>query len=92
MKTKYSKVTVRAFSTIITIKTRPIKNWCFKGNEFAREFQKICRTQRIHIYSTMKETKPGFVECTTRSKKVFTVIGETRVTRKITSYPKLSQL
>ena len=45
MKTKDSGETARAFSTIITDKNPPIKNWVDEGPEFAGEFRKFCTAQ-----------------------------------------------
>ena len=41
MKTKDSKVTVRAFLIMITKENRPKTNWVDKGTEFAGEFEKL---------------------------------------------------
>ena len=69
MKTKDSKETVRAFLTMITKKNRPKKIWVDKGTEFAGEFKKLSKAERIQIYSTMSETKAAFAERTIRSLK-----------------------
>ena len=69
MKTKDSKETVRAFLTMITIKNRPKKIWVDKGTDFAADFEKFCKAERIQIYSTMSETKAAFAERTIRSLK-----------------------
>ena len=68
MKTKDSKETVRAFSTMITKKIDP-KSWVDKGTEFAGEFEKLCKAEGIQIYSTMSETKAAFAERTIGSLK-----------------------
>ena len=47
MKTKDSKETVRAFFTMITQKNRLKRIWVGKGTEFAGEFKKICKAERI---------------------------------------------
>ena len=62
MKTKDSKETVRAFLTMITKKNRPKKIWVDKRTEFAGEFKKLCKAEKIHIYSTLGETKAAFAE------------------------------
>ena len=69
MITKDSKETVRTFSTMITQKNRPKKNWVDKGTELAGEFKKLCKAEEIQIYSTMSETKAAFAERTIRSLK-----------------------
>ena len=69
MKTKYSKETVREFSTMITKKNRPYKTWVDKGTEIAGEFKKLCKAEGIKIYSTMSETKAAFAERTVQSLK-----------------------
>ena len=37
--------------------------------EFAGEFKKVWNGERLHIYSTMNETKAAFTERTSRSMK-----------------------
>ena len=69
MKTKDSKETVRAFSTMITKKESIPKNWVDEGTEFAGEFKLLCKAEGIQIYSTISETKAAFVERTIRSLK-----------------------
>ena len=69
MKTKDSKETVRSFSTILTKKSRPKINWVDEGKEFAVVCKKLCKAERIQIYSTMSETKAAFAERTIRSLK-----------------------
>ena len=69
MKTKDSKETVRAFSTMIPKKNRLKKIWVDKVTEFAGEFKKLCKAEGIQIYSTMSETKAGYAERTIRSLK-----------------------
>ena len=69
MKTKDSQETVKAFSSMITKKTRPKKIWVDKGTEFAGAFKKFCAAEGIQIYSTMSETKAAFAERTIRSLK-----------------------
>ena len=66
MKTKDS---VRDILTMITKKNRPKKNWVEKGTEFAGGFKKLCKAERIQIYSAMSETKAAFAEGTKRSLK-----------------------
>ena len=60
MKTKDSQETVKAFSSRITIRNRPKKNWVDKGTELARAFKKFCAAEGIQVYSTMSETKAAF--------------------------------
>ena len=69
MKTKDSQETVKAFSSMITKKTRPKKIWVDKGTEFAGAFKKFCIAEGIQVYSTMSETKAAFAERTIRSMK-----------------------
>ena len=69
MKTKDSKETVKAFSSMITKKSRPKKIWVDKGTEFAGAFKKFCVADGIQVYSTMSETKAAFAERTIRSLK-----------------------
>ena len=68
-KSKDSKETVRAFLSMITKKNRPKEIWVDKGTEFAGEFEKLCKAERIQIYSTMSGTKAAFAERTIRSLK-----------------------
>ena len=69
MKTKDSQETVKAFSSMITIRNRPKKIWVDKGTEFAGAFKKFCTAEGIQVYSTMSETKAVFAERTIRSLK-----------------------
>ena len=69
MKSKDSKETLRAFSSMITKKNRPRKFWVDKGTEFAGEFKKFCKAEGIQIYSTKSETNAAFAERTIRSLK-----------------------
>ena len=69
MKTKDSKETIRAFSTMITKTNRLKKSWVDKATEIAGEFKKFCKTKGIQIHSTMRETKAAFAERTKRSLK-----------------------
>ena len=69
MKSEDSKETVRAFLSMITKKIRPKKKLVDKGTEFAGEFKKLCKAERIQIYSTMSETKAAFAERTISSLK-----------------------
>ena len=69
MKTKDSQETVKAFSSMITKKTRPKKIWVDKGTEFAGAFKKFSAAEGIQVYSTMSEAKAAFDECTIRSLK-----------------------
>ena len=69
MKTKDSRETVKAFSSMITKSNRPKKIWVDKGTEFAGAFKKFCAAEGIQVYSTMSETKAAFAERTIRSLK-----------------------
>ena len=70
MKTKDSKERVRAFLTMITRKNGRQKTWVDKSTEFEGGFKKLCRAERIQIYSTMSDTKAAFAERTIRSLKI----------------------
>ena len=67
MKTKDSRKTVKAFSSMITKTNRPKKIWVDKGTEFAGAFKTFCTAEGIQVYSTMRETKAAFAERTIRS-------------------------
>ena len=67
MKTKDSQETVKAFSSMITKRSRPKKIWVDKGTEFAGAFKKFCAAEGIQVYSTMSETNAAFAERTIRS-------------------------
>ena len=69
MKSKDSKETVRAFLSLITKKNRPKNIWVDKETEFVGDFEKLCKTEGIQIYSTMSETKAAFAERTIRTLK-----------------------
>ena len=69
-KTKDSHETAKAFSSMITKKNRPKKNWVDKGTEVAGGFKGFCPAEGIQVYSTMKETKAAFAERTIRSLKI----------------------
>ena len=69
LKTKDSKETVRVFLTMFAKKNRPKKNWVDEGTEYAGHFRKLCKAERIQIYSTVSETKDAFAERTKRSLK-----------------------
>ena len=69
MKTKDSRETVKAFSSMITKRSRPKKIWVDKGTELAGAFKKFCAAEGIQDYSTMSETKAAFAERTIRSLK-----------------------
>ena len=69
MKSKDSEETVCAFLTNITKKNRPKRIWVAKGTEFAGEFKKLCKAEKMQIYTTMSETKAVFAEHTIRSLK-----------------------
>ena len=71
MKTKDSQETVKAFSSMITKRSRPKKIWIDKGTEFAGAFKKFCTAEGIQVYTTMSETKAAFAERTIRSLKNF---------------------
>ena len=49
--------------SMITKNNRP-KKWVDKRTEFAGEFKKLCKAERIQIYSSMSETKAAFAERT----------------------------
>ena len=61
---KKSQETVKAFSSMITKKSRPKKIWVDKGTEFAGAFKKFCTAEGIQVYSTLSETKASFGERT----------------------------
>ena len=67
MRTKDSKETVKAFSSMITKTNRPKKIWVDKGTEFAGACKKFCAAEGIQVYSTMSATKAAFAEPTIRS-------------------------
>ena len=69
MRTKDSRETVKAFSSMITKSNRPKKIWVDKGTEFAGAFKKFCAAEEIQVYSTKSETKAAFAERRTRSLK-----------------------
>ena len=69
MKTKDSQETLKAFSSMITKRSRPKKIWVDKGTEFAGACKKFCTAEGIQVYSTMSETKAVFAERTIRSLK-----------------------
>ena len=71
MKTKDSQETVKAFSSMITKRSRAKKIWVDKGTEFAGAFKRFCAAEGIQVYSTMSETKVAFAERTMRSLKNF---------------------
>ena len=78
LKTKGFQETVRAFLPMITTKDPPKKIWVDKATEFAGEFQKLCKTEGIQVYSTMSETKAPFAERAKRSlKKILYVTCKT---------------
>ena len=62
MKTNDSKGTVCVFLTLIAKENRPKELWVEKRTEFAGEFDKLCKTEGILIYSTMSETRAALVE------------------------------
>ena len=69
LKTKDSQETVKAFSSMITKRNRPINSWVDKRTEFAGAFKKFCTAEGIQVYSTMSETKAAFAERKIRSLK-----------------------
>ena len=69
MKTKDSRETVKAFSSMIRKRNRAKKIWVDRGTEFAGAFKKFCAAEGIQIYATMSETKAAFAERTKRSLK-----------------------
>ena len=64
MKSKTAFATVNAFKLILErAKTLPKKIQCDKGSEFFNSlFLKLCKENRIHIYSTFSENKACIVE------------------------------
>ena len=66
MKTKYSQETVKAFSSMITKKSRPKKIWVDKGTEFTGTFEKRAAEGK-QFYSNLSETTAAFVDRTLRS-------------------------
>ena len=60
MKTKDSQETVKAFSSMITKRSRPKKIWVDKETEFAGGFKKFCAAEGIQVYSIMSETNGSF--------------------------------
>ena len=65
---------------MITKKNRPNKIWVDKGTEFAGEFQKLCKTEGIQVYSTMNETTAAFAERKIRClKKTLPLHGRQRI-------------
>ena len=71
MKTKDSRKTVKDFSSMITKRNLPKKNWVDKGTDIAGVFKKFCAAEGMQVYSTMSETKAAFAERTIRSLKSF---------------------
>ena len=69
MQTKDSKETVKIFFQKDNKKESTKKTWVDQGTEFAGDFEKFCVAERIHVYSTMSETKATFAERTIRSLK-----------------------
>ena len=69
MKTEDSQETVKAFSSLITKRSRPKNIWVDKGTEFGGSFKKVCAAYGIQVHSTMSETKAAFAERTIRSQK-----------------------
>ena len=51
MKTKDSKETVKAFSSMITKRNRPKKIWVDKETEFAGAFKKFCTPEGMQVFS-----------------------------------------
>ena len=70
MKTKDSQETVKAFSSMITKRSRRKKIWVDKRIEFAGAFKEFCTAEGIQVYSTMSEIKAAFAERTIRSLKI----------------------
>ena len=66
LKTKDSQETLKAFSSMITKRSRPKKIWVDKGTEFAGAFKRFCTAEGIQVYSTMSEIKAAFAERTIR--------------------------
>ena len=68
-KTKDSKESVKAFSSMITKRNRPKNDCVDKRTEFPGVFRKICAIEGIQIYSPTNGTKAAFAERTKRSLK-----------------------
>ena len=68
-KTKGSRETFRSFLTTIAKKNRSKKIWVDKGTQFAGEFKKLCKAERIQVYSIMSETMATFAARFIRSLK-----------------------
>ena len=66
MKTKDSQETVKVFSSMITKRNRPKKVWVDIGTKFAGAFKRFCAAEVLQDYSTIRETKAAFAECTIR--------------------------
>ena len=66
METKDTQETVKAFSSMITKRSRPKKICVDKGTEFAGALKKFCAAEGIQVDSTMSETKAAFAERTIR--------------------------
>ena len=69
MKPKDSEETVKAFSSMITKRNRPKKDWNDKVTKFAGAFKKFCSAERINVYTIKNEIKAGFAEHTIRPLK-----------------------
>ena len=64
VKTKDSKETVPAIFKIITKMNQP-KNYCVdEETEFAGEFKKLCKADKIQIYTKKSKSEAAFAERT----------------------------
>ena len=61
-KIEHCKETFRPFVTIRTEETWPKTIWVDKETEIAREFEKLCRTECLQIYSKINETWPHLLK------------------------------
>ena len=69
MKTEDSQETVKTFSSMITKKNRPKRNWVHKRTEIAGEFKILWNVGGIQTYSAVSQTKAAFAEPNIRSLK-----------------------
>ena len=69
MKTKDSRETDRAFSTLNTKKNQPKKPWVGKETESTGKYGEFCHAEGIQTHSEMSQTKAAFAEFTQPSLK-----------------------
>ena len=55
---------------MVTKENRSKKKWVEKGTKFVGEFQKLCKTEEIQVFSAMSETKAAFAERSKQSQKI----------------------